>query len=276
MKTKGIFGTRSARLDLFKPGKSRTTIRLVLAFLLTLLIISSAVGLAVAEKVPSERRVRKAVEELNFLPEESKHNLVLSIRTGAKDGLLSFSGGIGTRTLLKVIASQNSPAQKKTQLIEIIQGAIKEDLPLFLVSKTAIRMLRTGAPFDTVLNYVRREIDLLSNISLYLKRDDAPLYLTYRNRARLIDTLAESVVTYTRQKSRSDDARITADELNHLERTLHNMVKFSSLPVSLQAGTGVKGGSGGKENNPQLASFLKDRGTIRDLAQLARDFSPED
>ncbi len=125
MKTKGIFGTRSARLDLFKPGKSRAMIRLVLVFFLALFIISPAARLAVAGKVPSERRVRKAVEKLNFLPEESKQNLVLSIRTGAKDGLLSFSGGIGTRTLLKVIASQNSPPQKKSQLIEILQGAIK-------------------------------------------------------------------------------------------------------------------------------------------------------
>ncbi|MBS3789010.1 hypothetical protein KGY79_12550, partial [Candidatus Bipolaricaulota bacterium] len=91
----------------------------------TLLVFSLAARVCQARKGPSERQIKKAVNQLDLTPRE-KENLILSIYTGAQDGLLDFSSEIGTKTLLKVLNSQGSGPQKKAQFIRKYQQAIEE------------------------------------------------------------------------------------------------------------------------------------------------------
>lgn len=246
--------------------------RLAGFIILSLLLISLAPQPGYASKLPRENQIRKAVNKLSFLTYQRKENLTMSIYKGAQDGLLDFSSEIGTKNLLKVLNSREFTPREKTRFITKYQQAIEENLPLFLVTKTSIRMFKTGAPFNTVLSTINKQIDLLRKIRQYLDRNKTPLYLTYKNKATLIDILADSIVTFSRQQT-GDDAGITSSKIEEFEQTLYNTVKFSTLPVTLQGASGVKGSSGSEKSNPQLAKFLRDKATIKELAKLSQEFS---
>jgi|GEM_PF-3584069 len=245
--------------------------KIVLILSLSALLILTNFCVSLASQPPSKSRISKSVNRLGFLTKNEKQNLTLSIYTGAKDALLGFSGAIGTETMLEVISSKQGLQGDKKRLLNSYQKALRENLPVPLVTKTIIRMLRSGAPFSTVLARIDGQINLLRKIRRYLDRSS--LYLTYQHKAELIDTLAESIVTYSRQHQSSNNAKASPDATSQLKQTLHNMVKFSSLPVSMGGNPGAKGAAGSNAGNTQLSNFLNSESTISDLARLAEDYS---
>lgn len=260
-----------SHLQLTKKTESAATrSKMFIILSLSALLILTNFYVSLASQPPSKSRISKSVNRLDFLTNKEKQNLTLSIYTGAKDALLDFSGAIGTENMLEVISSKQGLQGDKKRLLNSYQKALKENLPVPLVTKTTIRMLRSGAPFSTVLARIDGQINLLRKISLYL--NNSSLYLTYQHKAELIDTLAESIVTYSRQHQTSSNATTSPNATDQLKQTLHNMVKFSSLPVSMGGNAGAKGAADSNNGNTQLSNFLNSEGTISDLARLAEDY----
>ena len=246
------------------------TILLVFSFLIVSVGISSRVVLA-KKNVPNEREIEKVVNGLSFLSSSEKQTFVESLQKGAQKGLLDFSSSVGTRTLLEALASQDWTDAAKADFIDIYRNTLKKNLPLFLITKTSIRLLRRGAPFSALKSTVTGEISLLVRIRDYVKEKGVPLYVTFRNEAMLIDTLAESVRIYLRRQNSTENAS-SAQALDQLKQTSYNILKFSSLPVSVGTESGSKGASAGDDVNPQLNNFLRKEETISELAKLADTF----
>lgn len=266
------FGTLSRYLQLTRNSDSVVFLGKIFTILsLSALLILTNFCVSLASQPPRKSRISKSVNRLSFLTKNEKQNLTLSIYTGAKDALLDFSGAIGTETMLEAISSKQGLQGDKKRLLNSYQKALRENLPVPLVTKTTIRMLRSGAPFSTVLTRIDGQINLLRKISRYLNKSS--LYLTYQHRAELIETLAESIVTYSRQHQTSNNAKTSPNATDQLKQTLYNMVKFSSLPVSMGGNAGAKGAAGSNTGNTQLSNFLNSESTISDLAKLAEDYS---
>ena len=246
------------------------TILLVFSFLIVSVGISSRMVLA-KKNVPSEREIEKVVNRLSFLSSSKKQTFVESLQKGAQKGLLDFSSSVGTKTLLKALTSQDWTDAEKTDFIDIYRNTLKKNLPLFLITKTSIRLLRRGAPFSALESTVIGEISLLVRIRDYIKEKGVPLYVTFRNEALLIDTLAESVRIYLRRQNSTENTS-SKQALDQLKQTSYNILKFSSLPVSLGTGSGRKGGSAGDDVNPQLNNFLRKEETLSELAEIADTF----
>ncbi|MFP4589225.1 MAG: hypothetical protein ACLFN4_05685 [Candidatus Acetothermia bacterium] len=236
---------------------------------LTLILASGFVNPSYAQAGEVGRKeIASAGDNLTFLSETERSSLIDSLHTGSQNELLDFSGSVGMKTFLEALQEAQWDQAEKLEIIQIYQNVLGEDLPVFFITKTGIRLLRTDAPFSTVRSTLDRQVQVLRQIETFLKREEVNLFLTYQNRIQLIDTLAESLVTYVRQDDVPDDSEISSRDIERLKRTTHNLVRYSSLPSSLSR-SGVKGRGEDKGSNSRLDQFLKDQETFQELASIA-------
>jgi len=258
------------RLSLPQIGQfvNRTNVAVITsAILLVILILfSGAVSITtLGNVIPRENKVTTAVNQLSFLSDSEKQSLTLSIMKAAQNGLLNFSSSVGTNALLNALNQVGGSPSRKSQVIRLYQTTLQDNLPVFLLTKTSIRLLRRGAPLQTVLATARKEINVLHRVNSFLQQEGVTLYLTYQNRSVLIDTLAESIEIYSRQQNDNSGQSIE-DKLNQLQQTTYRLINVSSLPVSV----GTNSGGRTSSNNAQLSQFLAKRQTIHKLLQIAQ------
>ncbi len=256
----------------FKNGFFAFASRSLLTFLVAFLVLSFVPGprYTFANDAPLEAEtVESAVQALDFLSETEKRSFSALLLAGERDGLLDFSGALGTEALLEAISSQPNSGKDKVEFVSLYEETLKEDLPVFLITKTSIRLLRRDAPLSTVLRTGRKERDLLARIDSYLEKRDVTPYLAFEDRALLVSTLAESLEIYSRQMSADGSAEGEGEDLGQLRQTIRNLVKFSDLPVSLGDNQNVRGGSSSGSTNEELEDFLQEEDTISDLALFA-------
>lgn len=259
-----IFGSR--RWD-------HSAIFLLLTLTLIVIVFSGTLSFnACANSVPREKQVRTQVQRLDFLSAGQMRSLSSAIFKASQDGLLDYSSSVGTSTLLDALVNSQGSSGQKLEFIRLYQTSLSDNLPVFLITKASIRLLRRRAPFPTVLSTVRRQIHLLRRIKNYLQTEGVSLYLTYQHRYTLIDTLAESIEIYLRQQNGGSQAS-TGNELAQLNQIMQNLIRVSSLPVSVGSNSGLKGTSGSTETNPQLSRFLNNQSTVEALVKIAEEFN---
>jgi len=245
----------------------------LVSFLLILLFFLGSVTFnASANNVPRERSVRTQVERLDFLSARQMRSLPHTIIKAAQAGLLDYSSSVGTNTLLTALVNSRGSARQKSELIRLYQTSLSDNLPVFLITRTSIRLLRRRAPFTTVLSTVRRQIHLLRSIKDYVQTEGVSLYLTYQHKHALIDTLAETIEIFLRQQN-GGSQEPTDSKFVQLKQIMHNLIRVSALPVSLSSNSNVKGGEKSTDINPQLSRFLSNQSTIETLVRIAEEFN---
>jgi len=208
-------------------------------------------------------RIMKPLSSLS-LSLNRRRSLTDSFQRGIENNLIEFQGPVGLKALFESLQASAGAKEEKARLLEILGGTVDGGLPAFMLTGTAIRLIRKGAPLYRVREQVEKELKLLRELRNFLS--GYSLNLNFNQRVVLINSLAESLDIFLGEVIA--DPQVALKDLDRLKGIIFNSVKYTNLPVS-SAGNGLKGGKGGSGGgDSDLVGFLGNENNLKTLIQI--------